>query len=87
MFAGGLCCRHRSDLVECGAQEEEALRSGNGKVQWMVRSSRMDLAFRLAESQTRAIDDDLKVQDLLDFNKMVADAKTQKVKLTFHKID
>ena len=34
--------------------EREALQSGNGKLAWLVRSSRMDLAFRLVESQTRA---------------------------------
>ena len=36
--------------------EREALQSGNGKLAWLVRSSRMDLAFRLVESQTRAQD-------------------------------
>ena len=40
-------------------EEREALRSGNGKISWLVRSSRMDLTFRLVESQTRAVDDDL----------------------------
>ena len=48
--------------------EREALQSGNGKLAWLVRSSRMDLAFRLVESQTRAQDTDLSVKDLLAYN-------------------
>ena len=46
----------------------------------------MDLAFRLVESQTRAHDSDLQVQDLPDFNKLVSDAKTDHVDITFHNI-
>ena len=63
------------------------LHSGNGQIQWLVKSTRMDLAFQLAESQARAHDEAATVQDLLDFNKMVSDAKTDEVTLTFKKID
>ncbi|CAK0866772.1 unnamed protein product [Prorocentrum cordatum] len=47
----------------------------------------MDLPFRLVESQARAHDSDLKVQDLLDFNKLVSDAKTDHVDITFQKLE
>ena len=63
--------------------EREALQSGNGKLAWLVRSSRMDLAFRLVESQTRAQDTDLSVKDLLAYNKVVRDAKTDSIEFTF----
>ena len=53
----------------------------------MVKSTRMDLAFQLAESQARAHDEAATVQDLLDFNKMVSDAKTDEVSMTFKTID
>ena len=59
------------------------MRSGNGKISWLVRSSRMDLAFRLVESQTRAVDDELAVKDLLDYNRIVEDARKDKVEVKF----
>ena len=68
-------------------QERQLLHSGNGQIQWLVKSTRMDLAFQLAESQTRAHDQESTVQDLLDFNKMVSDAKTDEVEIVFRKID
>ena len=63
--------------------EREALQSGNGKLAWLVRSSRMDLAFRLVESQTRAQDTHLAVKDLLAYNKIVRDAKSDSIEFTF----
>jgi len=69
------------------AEERQLLHSGNGQIQWLVKSTRMDLAFQLAESQARAHDEAATVQDLLDFNKMVSDAKTDEVTITFKKID
>ena len=62
--------------------EREALQSGNGKLAWLVRSSRMDLAFRLVESQTRAQGADLSVEDLLGCNKIVRDPKTDSIEFT-----
>ncbi|CAK0834935.1 unnamed protein product [Prorocentrum cordatum] len=47
----------------------------------------MDLAFWLVESQARAHDSDLKVQDLLDYKKLVSDAKADHVDITFQKLD
>ena len=67
--------------------EREALQSGNGKLAWLVRSSRMDLAFRLVESQARAQDTDLSVKDLLAYNKVVLDAKTDSIEFTFWPMD
>ena len=67
--------------------EREALQTGNGKLAWLVRSSRMDLAFRLVESQTRAQDTDLSVKDLLAYNKIVRDAKTDSIEFTFWPMD
>ena len=69
------------------AEERQLLHSGNGQIQWLVKSTRMDLAFQLAEPQARAHDEGATVQDLLDFNKMVSDAKTDEVTITFKKID
>ena len=43
----------------------------------------MDLAFRLVESQTRAQDTDLSVKDLLDYNKIVRDEKTDSIESLF----
>ncbi|CAK0806782.1 unnamed protein product [Prorocentrum cordatum] len=79
--------RRRNKEAKATAEERALLHSGNGQIQWLVRSTRMDLAFRLVESQTRAHDSDLKVQDLLDFNKLVSDAKTDHVDITFQKIN
>ena len=67
--------------------EREALQSGNGKLAWLVRSSRMDLAFRLVESQTRAQDTDLSVKDLLAYKKVVRDAKADSIEFTFWPMD
>ena len=67
--------------------EREALQSGNGQLAWLVRSSRMDLAFRLVESQTGARDTDLSVKDLLPYNKVVRDAKTDSIEFTFWPMD
>ncbi|CAK0822266.1 unnamed protein product, partial [Prorocentrum cordatum] len=50
-------------------------------------STRIDLAFRLVESQARAHDSYFKVQDRLEFNKLVGDAKTDHVDITFQKLD
>ena len=47
----------------------------------------MDLAFQLAESQARARDESSMVQALLDYNKMVSDAKTDEVDIMYRKID
>ena len=47
----------------------------------------MDLAFRLVESQTRAQDTDLSVKDLLAYNKIVRDAKTDSIEFTFWPMD
>jgi len=44
-------------------EERRQLKSGNGKVAWLVRGSRMDLAFQLARSQQRVDSDDLCVED------------------------
>ncbi|CAK0803467.1 unnamed protein product [Prorocentrum cordatum] len=67
-------------------EERAMLHSGKGQIQWLVRSAGMDSAFRLVESQARAHDSDLEVQDLLDFNKLVSDAKTDHVDIAFQKI-
>ncbi|CAK0825490.1 unnamed protein product [Prorocentrum cordatum] len=79
--------RRKDKEAKATAEERAMLHSGNGQIQWLVRSTRMDLAFRLVESQARAHDSDLKVQDLLDFNKLVSDAKTDHVDITFQKIN
>ena len=47
----------------------------------------MDLAFRLVESQTRAQDTDLSLKDLLAYNKVVRDAKTDSIEFTFWPMD
>ena len=69
------------------AKEREQLRSGNGKVSWLVRSTRMDLAFKLVESQTRALDPELKVKDLIAFNSLVTYAKSEVVRIYLQNID
>ena len=46
----------------------------------------MDLAFWLVESQTKALDTDLSVADLLDFNKLVSDAKMDSVDIVYQSI-
>ncbi|CAK0798712.1 unnamed protein product [Prorocentrum cordatum] len=78
--------RRKDKEAKATPEERAMLHSGNGQIQWLVRSTRMDLAFRLVESQARAHDSDLRVQDLLDFNKLVSDAKTDHVDITFQKI-
>ena len=63
--------------------ERRELKSGNGKVAWLTRGTRMDLAFQLARSQQRVDADDLCVEDLLEFNSMVNNAKKDEVDLIF----
>ncbi|CAK0904441.1 unnamed protein product [Prorocentrum cordatum] len=78
----------RKDMEAQATPEERAmLHSGNGQIQWLMRSTCMDLVFRLVESQARAHDSDLKVQDLLDFNRLVSDAKTDHVDITSQNIN
>ncbi|CAK0847357.1 unnamed protein product [Prorocentrum cordatum] len=77
--------RRKDKEAKATPEERAMLHSGNGQIQWLVRSTRMDLAFRLVGSQARAHDSDLKVQ--LDFNKLVSDAKTDHVDITFKKIN
>ena len=79
--------RRRHKDAPATPREREELRTGNGKISWLVRSSRMDLAFRLAESQTRANDSELKVKDLIAFNKIVSDAKAATVEIIFRRIN
>lgn len=68
-------------------QERAELYSGNGKLAWLVRPSRMGLAFGRVESQTRAQDRDLCIIDMLMFNKIVTGAKTDNTDITFWPID
>ncbi|CAK0808101.1 unnamed protein product [Prorocentrum cordatum] len=79
--------RRKDKEAKATPEERAMLHIGNGQIKWLMRSTRMDLAFRLVESQARAHDSDLKVQDLLDFNKLVSDAKTDHVNITFQKIN
>ncbi|CAK0806425.1 unnamed protein product, partial [Prorocentrum cordatum] len=79
--------RRKTKESKATAEERAMLHSGNGQIQWLVRFTRMDLAFQLVESQARAHDSDLKVQDLLDYDKLVSDAKTDHVDITFQKLD
>ncbi|CAK0903395.1 unnamed protein product, partial [Prorocentrum cordatum] len=79
--------RRKDKEARATPEERAMLHSGNGQIQWLVRSTRVDLAFRLVQSQARARDSDLRVQDLLDFNKPVSDAKTDHVDITFQKIN
>ena len=65
------------------SERERHFNRATGKLAWLVRSSRMDLAFRLVESQTRAQDTDLSVKDLLDYNKIVRDEKTDSIESLF----
>ncbi|CAK0852939.1 unnamed protein product [Prorocentrum cordatum] len=71
--------RRKTKEAKATLEERAMLHSGKGQIQWLVRSTRMDLAPRLVESQARAHDSDLTVQDLLDYNKLVSDAKTDHV--------
>ncbi|CAK0825149.1 unnamed protein product [Prorocentrum cordatum] len=63
--------RRKTKEAKATAEERAMLHSGNGQIQWLVRSTWMDLAFWLVESQARAHGSDLKVQDLLD-NKLMS---------------
>ncbi|CAK0858741.1 unnamed protein product, partial [Prorocentrum cordatum] len=79
--------RRKTKEAKATAEARAMLHSGNGQIKWLVRSTRMVLAFRLVESQARARDSDLKAQDLLDYNKLVSDAQTDHVDITFWKLD
>eukprot|EP00959_Pyramimonas_sp_CCMP1952_P194932 4076339-Pyramimonas_sp.AAC.1 len=52
--------RRKDKEAKATPEERAMLHSGNGQIQWLVRSTRMDLAFRQVESQARAHDSDLK---------------------------
>ncbi len=51
------------------------LRSGCGKVSWLVRGTRPDLGFKLAVLQQSYGDEEMKVKSILDYNKLVNDAR------------
>ncbi|CAK0910519.1 unnamed protein product, partial [Prorocentrum cordatum] len=52
--------RRKAKGAKATAEEMAMLHSGNDQIQLLVRSTQMDLAFRLVESQARAHDGDLK---------------------------
>ncbi|CAK0877498.1 unnamed protein product, partial [Prorocentrum cordatum] len=79
--------RRKTKEAKATTEERAMLHTGNGQVQWLVRSTKMDLALWLVESQARARDSNLKVQDLLDYNKVVSNAKTDHLDITFQKLD
>ena len=79
--------RRRTPEAKVTAEERQQLRSGNGKVAWLTRSTRMDLAFQLARSQQVVDDPDLTVESLLEFNRMVNNAKKDEVNLVYFPVD
>ncbi|CAK0854830.1 unnamed protein product [Prorocentrum cordatum] len=79
--------RRKTKGAKATAEERAMLHSGNGQIQWLARAARMDLAFGPAEGQARARDGDLEMQDLLDYNKLMGDAKTDHVNITFPAVE
>ena len=54
---------------------------------WLTRGTRPDLGFRLAELQQRWADPALSVQAVIDFNRLVNDAKRDHFEITYYPID
>ncbi len=65
----------RTPEAKATAKERMDLRSGCGKVSWPARSTRPDLGFRLAVPQHSYADEDMTVKSILDYNKLVNEAK------------
>ena len=68
-------------------KERAELRSGGPKMAWLVRGTRPDLAFRTALTQQTVNDPQLTVQAIIDYNKLVDDAKKHHQEVVFWPID
>ena len=79
--------RKRTPTVTVTPKEWAELRSGGPKMAWLVRGTRPDLAFRTALIQQTVNDPELTVQAILDYNKLVEDAKKHHQEVVFYPID
>ena len=68
-------------------KDRHALRSACGKLSWIVRGTRPDLAFREAVLQHAYNDADMKVRMILEHNKLVNDAKRDVFDIIYYPID
>lgn len=53
-------------------EERELFDSGNGKISWLVRRTRMDIVFHLFGQQDRANDAELCVRALIAYDKLAS---------------
>ena len=67
--------RRRNPNATATLKERNALRSACGKLSWIVRGTRPDLAFRKAVLQHAYNDPNMKIKVILDHNRLVNDAK------------